>query len=63
MSLVCNSSFLFKNVGIGVTATEIWTEDIRTFVAELPFLEPISILFALKTPVNVEVGFCERCSE
>ena len=42
-----------------MTATELWFEDIKTFVAEFPYLEPYNvsnaILFALKTPPNVEV--------
>lgn len=46
-----------------MVASDIRTEDIRTFVAEFPFLEADrvsdAILFALKTPPNVEVS-CSR---
>ncbi|KAL5292888.1 DHRS11.2 family protein [Megaselia abdita] len=47
------------NISIGVVASDIRIEDIRTFVAEFPFLEAErvsdAILFALQTPPNVEI--------
>uniref|UniRef100_T1GLQ1 Uncharacterized protein n=1 Tax=Megaselia scalaris TaxID=36166 RepID=T1GLQ1_MEGSC len=51
--------YVVSNISVGVVATDIWIEDIRTFVAEFPFLEPRTIadaiLYALNTPPNVEI--------